>query len=86
MTATGEQNKLMRLSELAHESGVTNQTLHYYIMIGLMRETSRTTGGHRLFDRLAIRRVKLIQKLNRSGYTLRDIRETFLKRWSDEPA
>ena len=71
---------MYRLGELARAAGVTTQTVQYYTMLGMIEEADRTAGGQRLFDAGAIKRVKLIHKLNESGYTLRDIRETFLHR------
>jgi DNA-binding transcriptional MerR regulator len=39
--------------------------------------TEVTPAGRRLFDSKAIEKVKLIRKLNESGYPLRAIRELF---------
>jgi DNA-binding transcriptional MerR regulator len=49
-------------------------------MLGLVKPAAKSPAGQRLFDKEAIDRIKLIRKLNRSGYTLRDIREIFLAR------
>lgn len=75
-------DRVYRLGELARAAGVTTQTVQYYAMLGLVEEAGRTPGGQRLFDAEAVKRVKLIHKLNKSGYTLGDIRETFLKRFT----
>ncbi len=72
-------NKLIKLSSLAKATGLSKQTIQYYLMLGLMKEAERTPGGHRLFDETSIERAKLINKLNKTGYSLRDIRELFLK-------
>jgi MerR family Zn(II)-responsive transcriptional regulator of zntA len=80
-----QQLKLMRLSELARICGLTKQTIQYYLLLGLLKETKRTDGGQRLFDADTIQRVKLIHKLNQTGYTLRDIRDTFLRKRKDNP-
>jgi DNA-binding transcriptional MerR regulator len=48
-------------------------------MIGLLEPTEQTDTGRRLFDGKAIDRIKLIKKLNQSGYPLRAIRELFLQ-------
>lgn len=84
MAAKGRDDGLLRLSDVARAAGVSNQTVQYYLMIGLLTETSRTEGGHRLFDAETVRRVKLIHKLNNSGYALRDIKETFFARWTEQ--
>ncbi len=74
-----ENDDLMKLSALVKASGLSRQTIQYYLMLGLMKESARTPGGHRLFDKSAVERAKLINKLNKTGYSLRDIRELFLK-------
>jgi|GEM_PF-817893 len=71
---------LMRISQAAKTAGVSKQTLQYYLMVGLLDATERTTSGQQLFDSKAIERIKLIKKLNESGYPLREIREIFLQR------
>ncbi len=76
---TNQNSELIKLSALAKQTGLSRQTIQYYLMLGLMKESSRTPGGHRLFDKSAIERAKLIHKLNKTGYSLRDIRELFLK-------
>jgi DNA-binding transcriptional MerR regulator len=48
-------------------------------MLGLMEATETTPTGRRLFDEKAVERIKLIKKLNKSGYPLRAIRDLFLE-------
>jgi len=76
-TATGR--RLLRLTEVAEAAGVLRRTVEYYAMIGLIRETARTMGGQRLFDESVVRQVKIINRLNHSGYTLKAIKDTFRK-------
>ncbi len=71
------RGSLMRISQAAQAAGVSRQTVEYYIMLGLITPI-RTPRGGRLFDAALIRRIRLVRKLNRSGYTLRSIRETYL--------
>ena len=70
----------MRISAAARAAGVSNQTIEYYIMIGLITPLRRGSARGRFFDDGLVKRIKLIRKLNDSGYTLRDIREIYLKR------
>ncbi len=70
----------MRISAAASAAGVSNQTIEYYIMIGLITPLRRGGERGRFFDDALVKRIKLIRKLNDSGYTLRDIREIYLKR------
>ena len=74
----------LRLGDLARAAGVSTQTVEYYLMVGLIDEEDRTPGGRRLFSEKTVRRVKLIGQLNKSGYTLRDIREIFRRRLAAE--
>jgi DNA-binding transcriptional MerR regulator len=52
-------------------------------MVGLLEPTEVTQTGRRLFDEKGIERIKVIKKLNDSGYPLRAIRELFLQRRTD---
>jgi DNA-binding transcriptional MerR regulator len=73
-------DNLMRIGAAARAAGVSVQTVSYYIMIGLLKPI-RLGGRHgRYFDAALVRRIRLIRRLNRGGYTLRDIRETYLRR------
>lgn len=70
----------MRISQVAERTGLSRQTIQYYLFLGVIHETARSPGGQRLFDDHVVERVKLIHRLNTSNhYSLRDIRETFLK-------
>ena len=69
---------LVRISAAAEAADVSKQTIEYYLMLGLI-EPVRIEGRHgRFFDDELIKRIRLIRELNKSGYTLRDIRETYL--------
>jgi len=70
----------LRISEAAKSAGVSRQTIEYYIMLGLV-EPIRVRDGERnkrYFDEELVKRIRLIRRLNKSGYTLRDIREVYL--------
>ena len=69
---------LMPIGVSAKKAGISRQSLQYYIMVGLVEPTKVSPSGRRLFDEKAIERIKLIKKLNDSGYPLRAIRELFL--------
>ena len=74
-----EKSKLAPIGTAAKKAGVSRQSLQYYIMVGLLEPTEVTPTGRRLFDQKSIERIKLIKKLNESGYPLRAIRELFLE-------
>lgn len=81
MPAIGKETKrrLWKAGDLARETGLTRQALHQYVLLGLLSPVDATEGGQRLFDKSAARRVKLIRNLCACGYTLRDIRDIFIK-------
>jgi DNA-binding transcriptional MerR regulator len=82
---TADRNKhadreLMRISQAARAAGVSAQTVEYYIMLGLVEPLRPPGRSGRLFDADHVKRIRLIRKLNASGYTLQAIRETYLRR------
>lgn len=78
-----ENAKLMSIGQAAEKAGVSRQSLQYYLMVGLLEPTEITSTGRRLFDQKAVDRIRLIRKLNDSGYPLRAIRELFMEGRTD---
>lgn len=78
----GKKIGLMQIGQTAKQAGISRQTLQYYLMLGLMEPTEKTPTGRRLFDEKAVERIKLIKRLNQSGYPLRAIRELFMEGYS----
>lgn len=76
-------DELMPTGAAAKKAGVSRQSLQYYLMVGLLKPVQVTSTGRRLFDQESISRIRLISKLNGSGYTLRAIRELFLMSRAD---
>ena len=71
--------KLMSIGVAAKEAGISRESLQYYLMVGLLKPTHTSETKRRLFDSEAVERIKLIKKLNESGYPLRAIRELFME-------
>ena len=78
-----DKGKLMQIGAAAEKAGVSRQSLQYYLMVGLLEATEVSSTGRRLFDAKAVQRIKLIKKLNESGYPLRAIRDLFMEGHSD---
>ncbi len=78
-----EKSKLWPIGTAAKKAGISRQSLQYYLMVGLLEPTEVTPTGRRMFDKKSIERIKLIKRLNDSGYPLRAIRELFLEGRSD---
>jgi len=74
-----EKSKLAPIGAAAKKAGVSRQSLQYYLMVGLLEPTEVTPSGRRMFDQKCIERIKIIKKLNKSGYPLRAIRELFME-------
>ncbi len=70
----------MQIGQTAKEAGVSKQSLQYYLMVGLLEPAEVTVSGRRMFNAGSVERIRLIHKLNQSGYTLRAIRELFIER------
>lgn len=75
----GAGKELMRISQAAAAGGVSPQTVEYYIMLGLIEPIRQPGKRGRFFDESHVKRIRLIRQLNKTGYTLRSIRETYLR-------
>jgi DNA-binding transcriptional MerR regulator len=71
---------LLQISELAATSGVPTSTLRYYERIGLVRPTSRTPAGYRLYDEDSVERLAFIGRAKRLGMALDDV-ATLIEAW-----
>lgn len=78
-----KKSELLPIGKAAKKAGISRQSLQYYLMVGLLEPTQVTETGRRMFDEKSIGRIKLIKKLNKSGYPLRAIRELFLEGRAD---
>lgn len=78
-----QKGQLLPVGAAAKKAGVSRQSLQYYLMVGLLEPTEVTPTGRRLFDSRNIERIKLIKRLNDSGYPLRAIRELFMNGRTD---
>ena len=74
-----QKSRLIPIGKAAKKAGISRQSLQYYLMLGLLEPTEVTSTGRRMFDERTIERIKLIKKLNDSGYPLRAIRELFME-------
>ncbi|OHB66037.1 MAG: hypothetical protein A2Y77_08515 [Planctomycetes bacterium RBG_13_62_9] len=73
------EKTLISIGQAAEKAGVSRQSLQYYLMVGLLEPTQTTSSGRRMFDTMAVERIRLIRRLNESGYPLRAIRELFME-------
>lgn len=62
------------IGEVAERTGLTVRTLHHYDQVGLLRPTTRTPAGYRLYGPTEVRRLQHIASLRRLGLSLDDIK------------
>lgn len=60
--------------EVSNISGVSIRTLHHYDAIGLLKPTTVTQSGYRLYDDAALERLQSILLFRELGFPLKDIR------------
>jgi len=70
--------KLYRIGELVRYTPFSRQTIHNYTIMGLIRETQWTEGGHRLYDESVFERLSKIIELKKTK-TLLEIRQILSK-------
>ena len=75
-----QPERLYRTAEVLRATGISRQVLYRYITLGFITPAEVTETGRRMFDESVFSRLDLIRELNQSGYTLREIRETFFRR------
>lgn len=66
--------RMLRIGQLATETGFTPKTLRYYEEIGLLRPTQRAESGYRLYDDAAVKRLRFVRRAQGVGLRLEDIR------------
>ncbi|MEO0394446.1 MAG: MerR family transcriptional regulator [Cyanobacteria bacterium P01_A01_bin.137] len=66
---------LMKIGELAKQTGCSVRTLHYYDEIGLLVPSHRNNVGHRLYGEQDISRLQRIISLRQLNFSLEEIRE-----------
>lgn len=63
------------VKEVSKLTGVSRRTLHYYDEIGLLRPTSVTEAGYRLYDDEALERLQQIMLYRELEFSLNDIKQ-----------
>ena len=69
--------KQYRIGEVARFTGLSRQTIHNYTIMGLIKESEWSEGGHRLYDESVFCRLSHILKLKKTK-TLSEIRNILL--------
>ena len=65
---------MITIGQLAKQMGIRTSTLRYYEKEGLIQPNGRTEAGYRLYAPTAADRIHFIQRAQRLGFSLADIR------------
>ncbi|MFN0057487.1 MAG: MerR family transcriptional regulator [Planctomycetota bacterium] len=79
--SSSEEPVLLRTAEVLERAKISRQVLYRYLQLTLIEPARVTETGRNFFDPSVLKKIQMIQKLNGSGYTLRDIREIFAARF-----
>ncbi len=80
----GRPPKLYRIGEIVDYCGVSRQTIHNYTTMGLLQESDRTRGGHRLYDESVFDRIDAIARMKEENRSLGFIRDYFAQPENEE--
>jgi MerR family Zn(II)-responsive transcriptional regulator of zntA len=76
----GNNERLMRIGDLARRAGTTMRTIRYYEQIGLIAPVTRTRGGFRLYEEDELRKLRLIKNLQLVDTPLSQVKAFFDQR------
>jgi DNA-binding transcriptional MerR regulator len=70
----GNPPRLLRIQEVAADTGLTPRSIRYYEEMGLLRPASRTQGSYRQYDASDLERLRFIRDLrDNAGFSLAEI-------------
>ncbi len=68
--------RLLRINEVAADTGLTARTIRYYEEMGLLEPAGRSEGDYRLYDESDLERLQFIRGLrDDAGFSLAQIRQ-----------
>ncbi len=74
--ATDETARLLRIQEVAADTGLTPRAIRYYEELGLLAPAARSDGAYRLYDGEDLDRLRFIRGLrDDAGFSLAEIRQ-----------
>src|SRR6266851_3770988 len=67
----------LQIGQVAQKTGLSVDTIRFYEKAGLLPRPVRTEGGYRLYHQREVADLAFIQKAQRLGFSLSEIRELF---------
>lgn len=74
------KNTTLLIGQVARNAGVSADTIRYYERIKLLDPPGRTSGGYRSYHPDVVERLRFIQKAQRCGFTLDEVRNVLNSR------
>ena len=72
--APAQTERLLRIQEVAAETGLTARSIRYYEEVGLLKPAARSEGDYRLYDADDLERLRFIKGLrDDAGFSLAEI-------------
>jgi DNA-binding transcriptional MerR regulator len=76
VTDTQTTPRLLRIQEVAADTGLTPRAIRYYEELGLLAPAARSEGAYRLYDTEDLERLRFIRGLrDDAGFSLAEIRQ-----------
>jgi DNA-binding transcriptional MerR regulator len=73
-SSAASKRRLLRINEVAAETGLTSRAIRYYEEIGLLEPAARSDGDYRLYDASDLDRLQFIRSLrDDAGFSLAQI-------------
>ena len=76
--------KTYKIGQLAELTGLTQRTIRYYDELGLLKTSSRTQGGQRIYSDSDLLYIKRIMELKALSFSLEEIKAIILLGGDDE--
>jgi MerR family copper efflux transcriptional regulator len=73
--ARATRAELVQIGQVAERTGLSLRTIRFYEEHGLVRPTSRTDGGFRLYSDDDVARLELIKRMKPLGFTVEEMQE-----------
>lgn len=86
MNNTHSNGSLLRIGDLARKTGKTVRAIHLYEELGLLKPSTRSSGGFRLYEAKVVDRLRWIDLLHGMGFSLQEMREVLHAWWNAELA
>ena len=73
-SAPPHESTLLKIQEVAAETGLTSRAIRYYEEVGLLEPAARSGGAYRLYDASDLERLRTIKELrDNAGFSLAQI-------------